>query len=1088
MAEAIGEPKAQTVQYGSHTVKIPTRLLQGIDCLCLQDVQQQFPLVTVLRMNDMHIPFLCDEQGELLKPLRIVARFDSVIEALEPVGQSNSALSERFDRIDQSMKQLQVTSDQTLANTQEMLKQIKSVMRLMYELQEYSTPHYFFIYPVTNRPITSMDEFCKACKLFFLCECSDEPDEMHVPLHPGYPIKNPREFLEKYGKYLLTTIPIAIRAAELGRFQPPRLKRTMETPLAIEPKAITDVPSSEKEGKTFVAATRVLAKHLPDNEGAKKMVEYTNKAVGVLGRIVPEEYHNVLRFCARVVHALIIAAPKVKTLARGISNLSDNQKSKSSQDTTEVSEVFNDMLHAKNKRDYIDSLTKNAPKFQKTSLQGPQLREVQSYLTGIDQKRTFGNLHRTFTSDGHVRWVCQEHYGDMCHVNENDNILSDLNAMGGTYNDQTHELIIVGANLTTKNVKRICNSLEKGFNIQKLTLQDTSLNDDDFDTLIKVISKYNSFPVIKLIRINVRNRLGMAKYKCDYALVQLGNKSIKIRFNNYPHECNIQILERFLFHSQGCDVLNFSASDFLDYERDFRQCIDTIGKVKRLVVYNANNADILQAISKLKKHAIRELALRNSLRIPAAITQFCKLVEETKALIEIDLLDDIGFADDDFIKRLIGILNNHSPIKKLSLHVTSVNPSSPKELILIHLVRDASFSIHLCISDSVISHPLAQGLINAAKASDSLLALEFYLCEMNDNSDLKKLKSLNVDEKKKLIWSKSPRPCTTSQEEDDEEDEDSEDEEDEDPRTEHRRHSPNATWDSEGVTVAGNGISGDELDQLNSPHGLYIEDDLTLLIADRENHRIVEWKSGVSRGRVIAGGNGQGNQNNQLNRPTALVVHDNATIFICDSGNKRVMRWPRRDGIVGEVIIENISCRSLSLSGNNFLYVSDNEKHEVRRYRIGDKNGIVVAGGHGKGNRIDQLSSPSHFAVDLDQSVYVSDYENHRVTKWTKGAKEVLVVAGGQGSGSNLNQVSYPNGLYVDQLGTLYVTEFKNPRVTRWCKGAKEGTVIAGENEFGNAPNMLSGPEGITFDRDGNLYVADSMNHRVQRFFIKNRS
>ena len=47
----------------------------------------------------------------------------------------------------------------------------------------------------------------------------------------------------------------------------------------------------------------------------------------------------------------------------------------------------------------------------------------------------------------------------------------------------------------------------------------------------------------------------------------------------------------------------------------------------------------------------------------------------------------------------------------------------------------------------------------------------------------------------------------------------------------------------------------------------------------------------------------------------------------------------------GEVIIDNIDCYGLTMDHQRYLYVSDTEKHEVRRYTIGDKNGIVIAGG-----------------------------------------------------------------------------------------------------------------------------------------------
>ena len=78
----------------------------------------------------------------------------------------------------------------------------------------------------------------------------------------------------------------------------------------------------------------------------------------------------------------------------------------------------------------------------------------------------------------------------------------------------------------------------------------------------------------------------------------------------------------------------------------------------------------------------------------------------------------------------------------------------------------------------------------------------------------------------------------------------------------------------------------------------------------------------------------------------------------------------------------------LAIDHQRYLYVSDTEKDEVRRYTIGDKNGIVVAGGNGRGNQLNQLNFPTYLFVDEEQAVYVSDWNNHRVMKWNKGAKE----------------------------------------------------------------------------------------------------
>ncbi|CAF2234049.1 unnamed protein product, partial [Rotaria magnacalcarata] len=91
-----------------------------------------------------------------------------------------------------------------------------------------------------------------------------------------------------------------------------------------------------------------------------------------------------------------------------------------------------------------------------------------------------------------------------------------------------------------------------------------------------------------------------------------------------------------------------------------------------------------------------------------------------------------------------------------------------------------------------------------------------------------------------------------------------------------------------------------------------------------------------------------------------------------------------------------------------YLYVSDDKKSEVRRYKFGENNGTLVAGGNGEGDELNQLNSPGYLFVDRDHSVYVSDLNNHRVMKWNKGAKEGIVVAGGQGEGDALTQLYRP--------------------------------------------------------------------------------
>jgi sugar lactone lactonase YvrE len=295
---------------------------------------------------------------------------------------------------------------------------------------------------------------------------------------------------------------------------------------------------------------------------------------------------------------------------------------------------------------------------------------------------------------------------------------------------------------------------------------------------------------------------------------------------------------------------------------------------------------------------------------------------------------------------------------------------------------------------------------------------------------------------------------------------------------------PNATWQQIGLTVAGGNGQGNGINQLNNSWGLYVDDDQTVYVADTSNHRIVEWQWGATSGQVVAGGNAQERGAN-LSHPTDVIVDkERDSLIMCDWSNRRVVRWPRRNGISGETIISNIDCWGLTMDENGSLYVTEHEKHEVRRYRKGESEGTVVAGGNGIGNRLDQLSDPRYIFVDRDHSVYVSDYGNHRVMKWVEGEKQGTVVAGGQGEGNGLTQLSHPYGVVVDQLGAVYVAEGVNDRIMRWVKGAAQGSVIVGGNGEGEQSNQLNVPVGLSFDRHGNLYVVDYRNHRVQKFTI----
>ncbi|CAF4183726.1 unnamed protein product, partial [Adineta steineri] len=192
-----------------------------------------------------------------------------------------------------------------------------------------------------------------------------------------------------------------------------------------------------------------------------------------------------------------------------------------------------------------------------------------------------------------------------------------------------------------------------------------------------------------------------------------------------------------------------------------------------------------------------------------------------------------------------------------------------------------------------------------------------------------------------------------------------------------------------GITVAGGNRYGQELNQLSQPQGMFIDNDKSIYIVDQWNHRIVKWKLNSKTGQIIAGGNGNGNQNNQLNCPTDIIFDkENNSFTISELGHRRVVRYFDQNQTNQPIIILNINCWGLTIDRNGFIYLSDLENHEVRRWKQGDKNGELVAGGNGQGDHLNQLNQPTYIFIDDDYSLYISDRNNHRVMKWKKDAKE----------------------------------------------------------------------------------------------------
>ncbi|CAF4023960.1 unnamed protein product, partial [Rotaria sp. Silwood1] len=123
--------------------------------------------------------------------------------------------------------------------------------------------------------------------------------------------------------------------------------------------------------------------------------------------------------------------------------------------------------------------------------------------------------------------------------------------------------------------------------------------------------------------------------------------------------------------------------------------------------------------------------------------------------------------------------------------------------------------------------------------------------------------------------------------------------------------------ETKGTLVAGGNGNGNRLDQLNVPTYIYVDEDHSVYVAEKLNHRVTKWVKGAEEGVVVAGGQDTGKSLSQLSCPFGVIVDRLGTVYVSDLGNDRVMRWVK-----------------------------------------GAREGTVVVGGKGRGEQPNQLNQP----------------------------------------------------------------------------------------------------------------------------------
>ncbi|CAF4147828.1 unnamed protein product, partial [Adineta steineri] len=338
--------------------------------------------------------------------------------------------------------------------------------------------------------------------------------------------------------------------------------------------------------------------------------------------------------------------------------------------------------------------------------------------------------------------------------------------------------------------------------------------------------------------------------------------------------------------------------------------------------------------------------------------------------------------------------------------------------------------------------------------------------------------------------------------------------------------------------AAGTGTGGSDSDQLRSPHGIFVDVNLDLYVADCGNDRIQLFQSGESNGITVAGSTSL-NPTIILDCPSGIILDAEKYLFIVDQKNHRVIgsSWNGFRCLVGcygmgsqSNQLSNPFSFSFDHSGN--MFVTDQFNHRIQKFLLmndsfalsfnqpkfcptatWNPNGITIANqsivgqkptaifvstnntiyvANNENNTIviwheesvnptkiisGNFKEPSSIFVTSNGDIYIDDgYENGRVQKWIAETNITVTVM-------NVNSSCWD--LFVDINDTLYCSiYFRHQVVKRSLNDAvmTSNRIAAGTGSEGSASNQLFLPYGIFVDVNLDLYVADWRNHRVQLF------
>ncbi len=299
----------------------------------------------------------------------------------------------------------------------------------------------------------------------------------------------------------------------------------------------------------------------------------------------------------------------------------------------------------------------------------------------------------------------------------------------------------------------------------------------------------------------------------------------------------------------------------------------------------------------------------------------------------------------------------------------------------------------------------------------------------------------------------------------------------------------------------------------NNPHGICVDGQGRVYIADRWNHRIRLLDTNTGQVSTLAGTGQIGSDNGPGNvarfyEPWGITCSTDGTVYVADTKNHLIRKIDTLGNVstlagTGAFGVQNGSALTarfaepsgIALADDGTLYICDHLGHTIRKLTTGGivstiaGQAFVTADVDGPGS-VARFNRPFDIDMDRNGNILIADEWNHKIRRVTPTGF-TTTVAGSGSLGSDDGHVSqarfnYPWDVLMDSSGNIFVMDgfnytlrkIEGDTVHTYCgttrkSGARDG--YADQAAF-------SGATAICFDeRDNAIYVADAYNEIIRK-------